>query len=162
MGFNLIPPQAMLGEGDHAEHGGGAMGIPTKPGRTVRRARGLRREMTLPEVILWGVLRERTEGLRFRRQHPAGAYVLDFYCPAARLAVEVDGEVHGRADRPERDARRDAFLAEHGVAVVRIPARDVLRDLDNVVRYIVAQARDRVPLHRPSDGPPPQVKLGEE
>ena len=138
------------------------MGIPTKPGRTVRRARGLRQEMTLPEVVFWQVLRERPEGLRFRRQHPAGAYVLDFYCPAARLAVEVDGEVHERGDRPERDARRDAFLAGHGVAVLRIPAREVLRDLDAVVRYIVLQARDRLPLHRPADGPPPQVKLGEE
>ena len=138
------------------------MGIPTKPGRTVRRARGMRRDMTLPEVVLWRVLRERPEGLRFRRQHPAGAYVLDFYCPAARLAVEVDGEIHERGDRPDRDARRDAFLAEHGVAVLRIPARDVLRDLDSVVRYIVAQARDRLPLHRPADGPPPQVELGED
>jgi len=138
------------------------MGIPTKLGRTVRRARELRRELTVPEVILWRILRERPEELRFRRQHPAGAYVLDFYCPAARLAVEVDGEVHERGDRPERDARRDAFLAEHGVAVLRIPASEVLRDLDSVIRYIIAQARDRLPLHRPADGPPPQVKLGEE
>ncbi|MFE8584846.1 endonuclease domain-containing protein [Sphingomonas sp. NCPPB 2930] len=138
------------------------MGIATKPGRTVRRARGLRRDMTLPEVLLWRVLRERPEGLRFRRQHPAGAYVLDFYCPAARLAVEVDGEAHERGDRPERDARRDAFLGEHGVAVLRIAARDVLRDLDHVVLYIIAQACDRLPLHRPPDGPPPQVELGEE
>nr|WP_307003116.1 DUF559 domain-containing protein [Sphingomonas sp. SORGH_AS_0879] len=136
--------------------------MPTKPGRTVRKARGLRRELTLPEVVLWRVLRERPDGLRFRRQHPAWAYVLDFYCPAARLAVEVDGEVHGRGNRPERDTRRDAFLGEHGVAVLHIPARDVLRDLDSVVRYIVAQARDRLPLHRPADGPPPQAQLGEE
>ncbi|WP_445949834.1 endonuclease domain-containing protein [Sphingomonas sp. 2378] len=118
--------------------------------------------MTLPEVVLWRVLRERPEGLRFRRQHPAWAYVLDFHCPAARLAVEVDGEVHGRGNRPERDTRRDAFLGEHGVAVLRIPAGDVLRDLDSVVRYIVAQARDRLPLHLPADGPPPQAQLGEE
>nr|WP_157013574.1 DUF559 domain-containing protein [Sphingomonas parapaucimobilis] len=136
--------------------------MPTKPGRTVQKARALRRDLTLPEVVLWRVLRERPEGLRFRRQHPAGAYVLDFYCPAARLAVEVDGEVHECGDRPERDARRDAVLAEHGVAVLRIPARDVLRNLDSVVRYIVAQARDRLPLHRPADGPPPQAELGEE
>ncbi|WP_322963099.1 endonuclease domain-containing protein [Sphingomonas fuzhouensis] len=152
----------MLGEGDHAEHGGGAMGIPTKPGRTVRKARGLRRDMTLPEVVLWRVLRERPDNLRFRRQHPAGAYVLDFYCPVARVAVEVDGEVHERGDQPERGVRRDAFLAGHGVAVLRIPARDVLRDLDTVIRYIMTQARDRLPLHRPADGPPPQAQLGED
>jgi len=52
--------------------------------------------MTLPEVVLWQHLRGRHfSGPRFRRQHPAGPYVLDFYCPAAKLAVEIDGYVHG-------------------------------------------------------------------
>ena len=59
--------------------------------KTVLNARTLRRAMTRPEVLLWQVLRERPNGLRFRRQHPVGPFVLDFYCPAARLAIEVDG-----------------------------------------------------------------------
>jgi very-short-patch-repair endonuclease len=68
---------------------------------TVLRARSLRREMTLPEGMLWQVLRQRPEGFKFRRQHPIGRCVVDFYCPAARLVIEVDGEAHSMGDRPE-------------------------------------------------------------
>ena len=59
-----------------------------------------------------------------------GLYVLDFYCPAARLAVEVDGYVHGTGDQPAKDERRDAWLAEQGVIVLRIPASNVMADPD--------------------------------
>lgn len=135
-----------------------------KPGRTVRHARALRRAMTAPEVALWSVLRARPGGLKFRRQHPAGPFVLDFYCAAAMLAVEVDGEAHDRGDRPARDQRRDAMLATHGIETLRIPARAVLADLEAVVRLVVAAAQVRMPLHhRPAaGGPPPQAMLGEE
>ena len=74
-------------------------------------AKRLRQQMTPPEIALWLALRRDGAGLRFRRQHPAGQYVLDFYCAPARLAIEVDGEAHARGDRPERDATRDAWLA---------------------------------------------------
>jgi very-short-patch-repair endonuclease len=61
----------------------------------------LRRELSLPEVIVWQNLRgRRLEGVRFRRQHPVGRYVLDFYCDEARLAVEIDGQQHSTEDRP--------------------------------------------------------------
>lgn len=103
------------------------------------KARKLRREMTLPEVLLWQELRKQP-GVRFRRQHPAGPYVLDFYCVKARLCVEVDGEVHARADQPERDFRRDGGLMGQGIQVLRVPAREVLRDLDAVLRLILEAA----------------------
>src|SRR3954469_10158826 len=68
---------------------------------TFKRARALRRAMTLPEVLLWQALRGgQVGGLRFRRQHPIGHYVLDFYCPALRLAVEVDGAAHDIPEGP--------------------------------------------------------------
>jgi len=130
------------------------------PKDTQRRARELRRTMTLPEVLLWRELRKRPMGLKFRRQHPAGRYVLDFYCAARRLAVEVDGEAHSRGDRPERDRVRDEWLAREGVRVCRVSAVAVLRDLDGVVRYIVGVALGAAPLHQPSAGPPPLA--GEE
>ena len=90
----LYPPRACLGEGDRAQHGGGVMLKDIAPkGRpaATRSARKLRRKMTLPEVILWHWLRQRPQGLKFRRQHPTGPYVLDFFCSDARLAIEVDG-----------------------------------------------------------------------
>ena len=65
------------------------------PDATFGRARELRRTMSLPEVVLWQALRKRRlAGLRVRRQHPMGPYILDFYYPSARLALEVDGQAH--------------------------------------------------------------------
>jgi very-short-patch-repair endonuclease len=112
------------------------------PKPTIERARRLRREMDTPEVVLWQSLRGgRLEGLRFRRQHPIGPYCLDFYCAEARLAVEVDGYSHDVEDRPIRDTRRDAWLAESGVRTLRIPAREVMSNLDGVLATILAAAR---------------------
>ena len=138
---------------------------PAKPAKTVRRARRLRREMSPAEVKLWCELRLRPDGLKFRHQHPAGPYVLDFYCAAARLAIEVDGEAHNRGYQPGRDVERDAFMARHGVETLRIPAVELYRDMDAVIRGVVADASARLPLHhRPeeADGPPPQAELRED
>jgi len=67
-----------------------------------------------------------------------GRYVLDFYCEAARLCVEVDGQGHDAADRPARDAARDDWLAGQGVRTLRLPASLVLDDLDAAVRTVLA------------------------
>ncbi|NYT42556.1 DUF559 domain-containing protein [Sphingomonas sp. R-74633] len=105
-----------------------------------RNAKRLRQQMTPPEIGLWLALRGNAQGLRFRRQHPAGNYVLDFYCATARLAIEVDGEAHARGDRPERDAARDSWLSGQGVRVLRYPAEAVLNNLEGVVLQIMAVA----------------------
>ena len=156
---NQVPPPQ--GEGDHAKHGGGAIRTLPLP-RTRDTARRLRRDMALPEIVLWTELRRRPSGLKFRRQHPAGTYVLSFYCSAARLAVEVDGEVHSRGKTPQRDEERDAWLAAQGIATLRLPAAVVLRDMDATLRAILvaAEARTNRPLHQPPAGPPPRA--GEE
>ncbi len=132
--------------------------------KSVRQSRRLRREMTLPEILLWRELRRQPDELKFRRQHPSGPYTLDFYCSDARLVIEVDGEAHSRGDRPVRDVARDAWFAERGIATLRIPAVDVLKDLETVIRGVVAEAITRLPLHPPAlpGGPPPRGKLGEE
>lgn len=114
---------------------------------TVKRARTLRRTLSLPEGLLWRALRARPGGFKFRRQHPAGSYVLDFFCAEVRLAIEVDGESHSFGDRPQRDAKRDAWLAGHEIAVLRIPAKDVLEDEGAAVEYIVNICASRSPLH---------------
>jgi very-short-patch-repair endonuclease len=107
------------------------------PSRTIAAARRRRRELTKPEVLLWASLRRRAVGgFRFRKRHPIGPYVLDFYCPAVRLAVEVDGAVHEAPDQMRRDGSRDAWLAGQGVHVLRLPARYVLENLDGAYRMI--------------------------
>ena len=109
---------------------------------TRQQAKQLRAKLSLPEGLLWRALKARgLEGLRFRRQHPIGPYVLDFYCEAARLCVEVDGHSHGAADRPERDARRDRWLADQGVRTLRLRAGYVLDEIDGALRMILAAAR---------------------
>ncbi|WP_346770443.1 endonuclease domain-containing protein [Sphingomonas sp. AOB5] len=107
------------------------------PRPTIQKAKKLRAGMTLPEVLLWQALRKRPGGLKFRRQHPAGPYILDFYCDTVRLCVEIDGEAHDRGDRPQRDEARDDWLARKRVRTLRIPAREILADLDAVVRHII-------------------------
>ena len=115
------------------------------PNHTVIRARQLRRTMTLPEIMLWRVLRDRPGGFKFRHQHPAGAYALDFYCHAALLCIEVDGQAHECGDNPARDAVRDAWLATIGIETTRIGACDVLNNLEGVVTAIVMRAAERKP-----------------
>ncbi len=112
------------------------------PRKTVERARELRRKLTLPEGLLWVALRgRRLDGIRFRRQHPEGPYILDFYCEEAKLAVEVDGAVHDHPEQHAHDARRTEWLGMRGITVYRIPARDVLANLEGVLTCIRQRVR---------------------
>jgi very-short-patch-repair endonuclease len=99
------------------------------PSKTIASARDLRKAMTLPEVMLWQALRRGgVAGLRFRRQHPIGPYILDFYCAALKLAVEIDGAVHDHPEQVRHDIARDAWLSERGITVLRFNASDVLNE----------------------------------
>jgi very-short-patch-repair endonuclease len=110
------------------------------PDRTRNFARSLRREMSLPEVLLWNQLRRGgLKGAHFRRQHPFGPYVLDFYCATARLAVEVDGARHHDQGALTHDASRDAFLGRYGISTLRLPARVVLKDMTSALDTIAAR-----------------------
>ena len=122
------------------------------PDATISRARELRKEMTLPEVLLWQQLKQRPGGFQFRKQHPLGPYVLDFVCLRARLAIEVDGEAHNRGDQPQRDEVRDAFVLNEGFKTVRIPATDVLKNMASVITFIVDQCRSRALPNPPRNG----------
>jgi len=90
---------------------------------TQKRAKGLRRSMTQPEKMLWSLLRRNQQGLHFRRQHAVGSYILDLYCAAARLCVEVDGPSH--ADQAAHDERRTRWLADQGDQVLRFSVEEV-------------------------------------
>jgi very-short-patch-repair endonuclease len=116
---------------------------PDKPSPTVKRAKRLRRTLSKPEAMLWQRLRASPCGEKFRRQHPAGNYVLDFYHARAKLCIEVDGIAHDMGDHPERDSVRDNWLKMFGIRTVRIPAIDVLRDPDSVVEMILTIVAER-------------------
>jgi very-short-patch-repair endonuclease len=99
--------------------------------------------MSLPEVLLWQLLRRRgVGGLAFRRQRAFGPYVADFYCHEALLVVEIDGKQH--EGRVEEDRVRDAWFAERGVAVVRVRAQDVLNDAAQAAAMVLHEARKRL------------------
>lgn len=95
------------------------------------RAHAMRQAPSEPERVLWQALRASQLGVRFRRQVVVAGVVVDFFAPAARLVVEVDGAHHGL--RRGADRRRDARLEALGLRVVRVPAQLVLGDLAEAV-----------------------------
>lgn len=105
--------------------------IPYEP-HLLERARRLRREATLPERLLWSRLRRKQLGVRFLRQRPLGAYIVDFYAPDMGLVIEVDGRSHD-ARQAEHDLNRQAWLEAQGLNVVRVTNDDVPRCLDEVI-----------------------------
>jgi very-short-patch-repair endonuclease len=98
-------------------------------------AKDLRQKSTGPEQLLWFALRNgQIGGLKFRRQHPVGPYVVDFYCHSAAIVVEVDGMSHD--DKATQDAERSKYLESQGLRIVRVLNSDVMHDLDAVTRAI--------------------------
>ena len=105
----------------------------------LRLAREMRREMTPEEAILWRYLRRnQLQGLHFRRQQVIDGFIVDFYCHAGGLVVEIDGGIH-RAQH-EYDAERDQALSALGLHILRIPNADVRRDVAAVLQRIAAAA----------------------
>ena len=106
--------------------------------------------MSLPEVLLWQRLKGSPQGIGFRKQHPIGLYRADFYCAAARLVIEVDGIAHDMGDRPQRDEARTAILEAKGYRILRVSARDILKNADAAAAAVVAYAAR--PLRQPLRG----------
>jgi very-short-patch-repair endonuclease len=103
----------------------------------MNRRRALRSALTPAESLLWVHLQRRqVEGRKFRRQHSAGVYVLDFYCPAEKLAVELDGASHDHKAAEDRDAHRSEFLRRAGIKVLRFENREVRENLEGVLNEI--------------------------
>jgi very-short-patch-repair endonuclease len=98
-------------------------------------ARRLRQNLTPAEHVLWQALQNRQlGGLRFRCQHPLRAFIADFYCPACKLVIELDGDIHN--NQQEYDAERTKKLNQLGYRVLRFPNETVLTDLETVLKQI--------------------------
>ncbi|MEI6408662.1 MAG: endonuclease domain-containing protein [Bacteroidota bacterium] len=108
------------------------------PPKSFQYAEQNRESPTYAEAILWKALKDkRLGGFKFRRQHPIHKYILDFYCHAARLAVEVDGGYHQNVEQQDYDARRTADLLEIGVSVIRFTNEEVINDLGGVLAAVL-------------------------
>ncbi len=128
-GVNNSPPD----KGEYPEGGRGLNNIPEL--RTFRKA--LRNHLTPAEAKLWIHLKQsQLDGRKFRRQHSIGNYILDFYCPAERLAVELDGAVHDSVSAQEYDHERDQFLACFGIKVLRFENKWVFQQTEAVLTHI--------------------------
>ena len=101
-------------------------------------AKQLRNDQTEAEKQLWQLLRNRkANGFKFRRQHPIGPFVVDFFCHAAMLAVEVDGGVHDNPGAQDYDRARDFELGELGISVIHFSNGQVINSSEEVIRIIL-------------------------
>jgi very-short-patch-repair endonuclease len=105
----------------------------------VKRARVLRNNMTLAEIILWSRLRsKKVNGYKFRRQQPIFEYVVDFYCHELKLIIEVDGEIHSLSERTESDIKRDKILKTNGYHILRLSNFEIETTIDSTVIKITS------------------------
>jgi very-short-patch-repair endonuclease len=101
------------------------------------RRRFLRSQATLTEVRLWECIRKKQIlGVRFRRQFSIGRYIVDFYSPQLKLAIEIDGKSHDTQSKQEYDAIREKEIKALGINILRFRNHEVLDELDNVVMKI--------------------------
>jgi len=97
-------------------------------------ARTLRKNMTDSERLLWSrIRRKQLKGYQFYRQKVIGNYIVDFYCPAAKIIVEVDGSQHSEENQRKGDKKRDAYLSELGFQVIRFWSWEVMKNIDEIV-----------------------------
>ena len=119
-------------------------------------ARSLRKTPTRAEQTLWRLLRDRRfAGFKFRRQHPVGPYVLDFYCVSAKLAVEVDGDVHGIPSQKNHDVVRDAYLMKQGIRMLRFWNLELAGHMEGVLDTIFGELSKSVRNPHPNPLPNP-------
>ncbi len=164
-GHPPIPSPNTLGEGKTGGEGyppnalregeqGGEIRVSRRTIRAlVEGARLLRRQATTAEAFLWMCLRNRQLlGKKFRRQHPIGPFIADFYCDEARLVIEIDGAVHREPSQRERDQSREQILRHYGVRVIRFTNDEVLSHIDRVLERIAEALLGPRP-HPPAPSP---------
>lgn len=100
------------------------------------KARILRTQATPAEKKLWEHIKGKQVGYKFRRQHPIGPYILDFYCHSQQLVIEVDGEYHQEILQQWQDTERTRYLEALGLKVIRFSNQEVMNQIDQVVVQI--------------------------
>jgi very-short-patch-repair endonuclease len=104
---------------------------------TFQKARAFRKRSTAAERIIWNELKNRRRnGFKFRRQHPVGQFIVDFFCPEKELVIEIDGGIHFAEDVREHDENRTAELERLGLTVIRFTNEEVRNDIEGVLKKI--------------------------
>jgi very-short-patch-repair endonuclease len=112
--------------------------------KTKNRRKELRNNATPAEQQLWRILKSRNlDGHKFRRQHSVGPYILDFYCPARKLAIELDGDTHFTNEAEDYDKNRTSYLNSMGITVLRFLNTDVFHNLEGVAEKILQKLEHR-------------------
>ncbi|WP_104046994.1 endonuclease domain-containing protein [Vibrio jasicida] len=97
----------------------------------------LRSNMPKPEEVLWHKIRRKQLGVKFRRQHGIGRYIVDFYCAELSLVIEIDGDSHFSTEGKEKDTKRDAFIEALGIKVLRFTNEEVMKQTESVLERII-------------------------
>ncbi|MCF6451981.1 endonuclease domain-containing protein [Vibrio sp. MMG022] len=93
--------------------------------------------MPKPEEVLWQKIRRKQLGVKFRRQHGIGRYIVDFYCAELSLVIEIDGDSHFSTEGKEKDTKRDAFIEALGIKVLRFTNEEVMKQTESVLERII-------------------------
>ena len=111
------------------------------PPEIFRKAMMLRNNLTKEEHRLWSFLRNKPNGFKFRRQHPFGLFILDFYCHSARISIELDGPNHNLAAQTQYDYERTEFIKSLNVEEIRFTNTEVNQDFNRVQKVILERLR---------------------
>lgn len=166
MPFPLLAKEGSISPGAGREDGVGwyirlTMTILFNKHRLKERRQKLRNSMPPAEVMMWRYLRQsRLQGFKFRRQYSIGGYVVDFYCPKCKLAIELDGPSHYVNDAVQTyDKQRQQFIEQSGIRVIRFTNKEVYRNIDGVITTIIDFIQHQYP---PCSGPLINVHLPHE
>jgi cyclase len=101
-----------------------------------KRAKELRNNITPAEMVLWNYLRTKPLGYKFRRQHPLGIYIADFFCYKLKLVIEVDGSIHNNEIVKQNDKERQKLIESEGIRVIRFTNSEITKQLEMVIEKI--------------------------
>ncbi len=107
-------------------------------------AKNLRKSMTYAETVLWFHLKQKPDSYKFRRQHPLGVYIADFYCHKCKLVIEVDGSIHNNEEIIHNDSIRQKFIEESGIKVIRFTNKEVLENVHLVLQKIKSYLNNEI------------------
>ncbi len=115
-------------------------------------AKRLRNTMTDAETVLWMHVRGGIKRCKFRRQHPIGQFIADFYCHKAKLIIEVDGSIHNLPDVKKVDKEKEEYLEQKGYMIIRFTNKEVMVKIEDVLEKITQAVNINIRNHSPNIG----------